>query len=206
MLVIGTLALVAALIFPPDIFWLTTFIATIFASSWGAVGFMSIWSKRITESAAFWGMLSGLVFNVVPKFLEFVGMIDLPSYLNPALIGLVASLIVTIVVSRYTFVSEEEKSYLAKLHKTPAEEISTKKTRTTFFAPALLIANGVIMPLLLINYYVRPYQSATGTLLSDGSLDWYTGEAVLAMSWFVIYVFLGVFAIRIIKDTYSPSS
>ncbi|MGY8793764.1 MAG: sodium:solute symporter family protein [Woeseiales bacterium] len=52
MLVIGTVALAAALVFPPNIFWLTTFIATIFASSWGPVGLMSIWSSRITESAA----------------------------------------------------------------------------------------------------------------------------------------------------------
>ena len=63
MLAIGSLALIASLIFPPDIFWLTTFIATVFASSWGPVGLMSIWSKRITESAAFWGMLSGLVLT-----------------------------------------------------------------------------------------------------------------------------------------------
>ncbi len=35
MLAAGTIALVAALIFPPDIFWLTTFVATVFASSWG---------------------------------------------------------------------------------------------------------------------------------------------------------------------------
>ena len=91
MLAIGSIALIAALIFPPQIFWLTTFIATVFASSWGPVGLMSIWSKRITESAAFWGMSSGLVFNVVPKFFEFVGWVELPSYLNPVIIGTVAS-------------------------------------------------------------------------------------------------------------------
>ncbi len=205
MLVIGTIALVAALIFPPNIFWLTTFIATVFASSWGPVGLMSIWSKRITESAAFWGMLSGLVFNVVPKFFDFIGMVDLPSYLNPALIGGVVSLIVTIAVSRYTFVSEEEAAYLAKLHITPADELDVKKTRTTLLAPALLVANGLIMPFLFLNYYVRPYQSATGGLSSDGSLDWFTGEAALAMSWGVVYVSLGIFALRFIRNAYSPT-
>jgi Na+/proline symporter len=205
MLVIGTIALAAALIFPPNIFWLTTFIATVFASSWGPVGLMSVWSKGITESAAFWGMLSGLVFNVVPKFFEFVGMVDLPSYLNPVLIGGAASLIVTIAVSRFTVVSEEESAYLAKLHETPADELDEKKTRTTTFAAALLIANGLIMPFLLINYYVRPYQSATGSLSTDGSLDWLTGEAVLSMSWGVVYISLGVFAIRYIRNAYSPS-
>ena len=204
MLLIGTIALVAALIFPPNIFWLTTFIATVFASSWGPVGLMSIWSSRITESAAFWGMLSGLVFNVVPKFFEYVGMIELPSYLNPVIIGSAVSLLVTVLVSRRTSVSEEEVAYLTKLHETPADEISTGKSRVTLYAPAFLIANGLIMPFLLITYYVRPFQSATGTLLADGTLNWFTGEAMLVISWIVVYISLGIFAIWIIRNAYSP--
>lgn len=204
MLVIGTFVLGAALVFPADIFWLTTFIATVFASSWGPVGFMSIWSKRITESAAFWGMLSGLVFNVVPKFFQFIGMLELPSYLDPAILGAVASLVVTISVSRVTFVSDEEKAYIEKLHQAPAEEIDSKKTRTTYLASTVLIANGLIMPFVLINYYVYPYQSATGMLLPDGSLNWFTGEAILALSWFALYVPLGVFAMHVIRKAYGP--
>lgn len=205
MLVIGAVALTLALIFPPDIFWLTTFIATVFASSWGPVGIMSVWSKRITESAAFWGMLAGLVFNVVPKFFVFIEVIHLPSYVNPVLIGAVASLLVTLVVSRNTSVSAEEVAYRNALLKTPAEEKSARKTRTTLFASVILFVNGLIMPFLLINYYVRPFQSATGTLSADGSLDWFTGEAVLAMSWSVIYVSLGLFVLRLVRRTYSPS-
>ena len=205
MLAIGTTALVAALVFPPNIFWLTTFIATVFASSWGPVGLMSIWSKRITESAAYWGMLTGLVFNVVPKFFEYIDMIYLPSYLNPVIIGGVVSLVVTIVVSRYTTVSDEEASYLNRLHEAPEDELSKKKTQTTLLAPAILIANGLIMPFLLISYYVRPFQKATGTLAPDGSLNWFAGETILAMSWFAVYVTLGIFAIGIIRKAYSPS-
>ena len=204
MLAIGSVALVAALVFPPNIFWLTTFIATVFASSWGPVGMMSIWSKSITESAAFWGMLSGLVFNVVPKFFEYIGMIEFPSYLNPVIIGSVASLVVTIVVSKRTIVSDVEATNLAKLHETPADEISERKTRTSLIAPAILILNGLIMPFLLITYYVRPFQSARGALSANGSLDWFAGEAILAMSWGVVYITLGIFAIKVIRNAYSP--
>jgi sodium/pantothenate symporter len=205
MLAIGSIALVAAMIFPPNIFWLTTFIATVFASSWGPVGMMSIWSKKITETAAFWGMLSGLVFNVVPKFFDFIGMIDFPSYLDPVIIGTVASLIVTIVVSRYTRVSPEESTYLAKLHVTPEAELSEKKTRMTLLAPAVLILNGLIMPFLMLKYYVYPFQSARGELAADGSIDWFTGEAMLASSWALVYIVLGIFAARVIRKGYSPA-
>ena len=62
------------------------------------------------------------------------------------------------------------------------------------------------MPFLLIAYYVRPFQSATGALAPDGSLDWFTGEAMLALSWTLVYVSLGLFAIRVIRGAYSPLS
>ena len=143
-------------------------------------------------------MLSGLVFNIVLKFFEYIGMIEFPSYLNPVIIGFVVSLVVTVAVSRRTVVSEEEVSYLTKLHQTPADEISAKKTRTSLSASALLIAHGLVMPFLLITYYVRHFQATTGTLSADGSLDWFAGETILALSWSVVYVSLGIFAIKVI--------
>jgi Na+/proline symporter len=55
MLITGLVVLVASYFFPPNIFWLMLFIGTAFASSWGPVAFMSVWSKRITAA----GVASG---------------------------------------------------------------------------------------------------------------------------------------------------
>mgnify|MGYP002809301259 CR=1 FL=1 len=44
----GAAVLVLCFIFPPNVFWLMMFIGTVFASSWGPVGFMCIWSQSIT--------------------------------------------------------------------------------------------------------------------------------------------------------------
>lgn len=204
MLLTGSVALGAALVFPPDIFWLMIFIGTIFASSWGPVAIMSVWSKRITEAAAFWGMFAGLAFNLVPKFFEFVGAVELPSYLNPALTGAVASLVVTIVVSRRTEVTAAEADYLKALHVTPAEELSRRRSKLTLWTPAALATiNGIVMPFLLLRYYVYPYQRATGGLSPDGSIDWLTGEAGLALSWCLVYVSLGAFAAYVIRREYA---
>ncbi|MDX1481530.1 MAG: sodium:solute symporter family protein [Woeseiaceae bacterium] len=204
MLIIGTLALGAALVFPPDIFWLMLFIGTVFASSWGPVGIMSIWSKRITETAAFWGMLAGLVFNVVPKFFQVRGDIVLPSWADPAVIGAVASIAVILAFSARTQPSTQEKDYRARLHRTPASEIDGRMTRQTLWAPLLLFANGIVMPVVLLVWYVRPYQAATGALRADGSIDWMTGEAILALSWFGVYVTLGILAMKAIRRSYLP--
>ena len=206
MLAIGSVALIAALIFPPQIFWLTTFIATVFASSWGVVGLMSIWSRKITEKAAFWGMLSGLIGNIVPKFLTFVGWIELPSYLDPVIIGTAVSLVVTLTITRRTTVTEEETRRREKLHETPNDEIDARKTRTTLYASLALAVYGVIMSVVMVKYYVRPFQAARGELKPDGSIDWLAGEAIFAVSWFVLYVGLGWLTARIIRRAYSPGS
>ena len=206
MFVAGAGVLALALIFPPQIFWLTTFIATVFASSWGPVGLMSIWSKRITEAAAFWGMLTGLVFNVVPKFFDFIGVVDLPSYLDPAIIGGVASLVATIVVSRLTEVSAEEADYLAKLHERPVEEVGRSRTLKTLIAPAvLLVVNGMLVPWFLLENYLRPYQKVTGQLTANGSINVYTGEFAMLSGWVVIWAGLGVFSLWYIRRSYSPT-
>ncbi len=207
MLVAGAVVLMLGLVFPPQIFWLTTFIATVFASSWGPVGIMSIWSKRITEAAAFWGMLTGLVFNVVPKFFVFIGAIDLPSYLDPAIIGFVASLVATVVVSRRTTVTPEEASYLESLHVRPEEDVKRSRLRRTLIAPVVLIVvNGVLAPWFLLEQYLKPYQAATGQLMSDGSLNIWTGEFAAIAAWVLIWFAVGLFSIGYIRRSYSPAA
>ena len=141
----------------------------------------------------------------MPKFFEFIGTIEFPSYLNPVIIGSVASLIVTIAVSRSTEVTEAESTYLSRLHQTPADEIDEKKTKMSLLAPAALLFNGIVMPILLMIYYVKPYQRARGELLPDGSIDLLTGEAILVLSWAVVYPVLAWFAARVIRGNYLPT-
>jgi sodium/pantothenate symporter len=207
MFVAGAAVLAVALIFPPQIFWLTTFIATVFASSWGPVGIMSIWSRRITEAAAFWGMLTGLVFNVVPKFFVFIGAVSLPSYVDPAIIGFVASLVAILAVSRRTTVTAEEESYLDALHVRPAGEVARSKVRKTLVAPlVMMVVNGILAPWFLLEQYLRPYQAATGQLLDGGALNVRTGEFVAIAAWVLTWCGLGLFSIWYIRRSYSPAT
>lgn len=206
MLLVGVIVLVASFYFPPNIFWLMLFIGTVFASSWGPIAFMSIWSKRITADGAFWGIVTGFVFNVAPAALEYIGLIALPSYLNPVVIGAAASLLTIITVSKSGKVSRREAVFRMRLHRTPQEDYDLGKSRMTLLAPAILTAFGVVMPFVMIFYYVIPYQTGTGTLLADGSIDWSSGEAILALTWAALYVPLGLISARIIWLRYSPDA
>jgi Na+/proline symporter len=203
MLLIGVITLVIAFFSPVDIFWLTYFVGTLFASSWGPVALMSVWSKRITSDAAFWGIVSGFAFNAVPKALEHLGWIVLPFWLDPILLGGLVSLVVVLVVSRFDSVSRQEQVYRLQLHRVPDLEISASKLRFTLYAPLALAAYSVIICVIWINIYVQPYQEITGTLTASGGINWFSGESVLVLAGPLVVVPTAWIAWRMIRKSYS---
>lgn len=188
MFLVSFIALVVSLISEPQIFWLTYFAGTLFASAWGPVAIMSVWSKRITADAAFWGITIGFFGNVIPKILSSSGMIDLPSYLDPILIGAAASLFTVLWASRRTTVSENEHEFRSALHTTPTEDISDRETRKTLGIAYATGLFGVVLTPLMFVFYVMPYQAATvGASISAG-FDWFSVESIFAFGWTVMFL------------------
>jgi sodium/pantothenate symporter len=205
MLITSLIALVCCYFFPPNIFWFMLFIGTVFASSWGPVGLMSVWSKRITKDAAFWGMVSGFFMNVIPATIDYLGIYDMPEY-YPVVIGAVVSVGVIFAVSARGTLSREEKTYRMRLHQTPLCDIDRAKTIKTLLAPLGLIIYGTAMPFWLLNYYVIPYQVGTGEILPDGSVNWATGEALIILTVFILHVPLALMAMKVIWGRYNPQT
>ena len=201
---VSVIVLVFSILIPPNVFWITIFIGTVFASSWGPVGLLSIWNKSITARGARWGMLSGLAGNIIPAGLNYLGLISLPSYFEPALLGIIAALIGVWMGSRGQSPSGSEVAYRAKLHTTPSEDLSAKETRMTLLAPVLLVGYGLTMPWLLLHYYVRPYQTAAGFLHSGGALNWERLEPWFALGPAVLHIPLGILAWHVIRHRYTP--
>ncbi len=202
MLAVGVVTLVVAFFSPVDIFWLTYFVGTLFASSWGPVALMSVWSKRITADAAFWGIVSGFVFNAGPKALEYMEWIELPFWLDPILLGGLVSLVVVLAVSALGTVGREEQAYRLKMHRIPPQEVSPARTRFTRYAPLALAVYSVTMCIILLRIYVRPYQEATGGLTAGGGIDWLSGEALLVLASPVVVVPTAWIAWRMIRRSY----
>jgi sodium/pantothenate symporter len=202
MLLTGVITLVIAFVSPVDIFWLTYFVGTLFASSWGPVALMSVWSKRITADAAFWGIISGFLFNAVPKALEYLGWIELPFWLDPILLGGLVSLAVVLVVSGFSSVSRDEQVYRLQMHRVPEQEVSASRLRYTGYAPLLLAIYSVTMSFILITVYVQPYQEATGTLTATGGIDWLSGESLLVLIHPFVVLPTAWIAWRMIRKSY----
>jgi sodium/pantothenate symporter len=152
-----------------------------FAAIWGPVALKSVWSKRITEAGAFWGMVAGFVGFIGPKILTTLDIITLPVYSDPLLLGFFASLLTAILVSRYSDLSSEEAAYRESLHIAPPEMSDVKAMRRTLMWPKLMMIWGVAAAILLIVVYVRPYQLARGLVTNDGAYVIWSGELVVAL-------------------------
>jgi sodium/pantothenate symporter len=179
-LCIGITALLIAIVAPPNVFWITTFVAQVFAACWGPVAFLCVWNKSITEAGAFWGMLAGFLSCVVLKLLSVLELLTLPVYLDPILVGAAVSLATILLVSRGGTVSEPEQAFFAKLHVAPAELSDTVAAAITMRWPKILIGWGAVCAVALIFFYARPYQAATGQLDNGEILVW-SGELLLAL-------------------------
>ena len=73
-------------------------------------------------------------------------------------------------------------------------------------APIALILYGCIMPFLVVNYYIKPYQRGTGEILADGSMNWQTGEAWFSLSSAIVFISLGTLAAFVIWRSYNPKT
>lgn len=203
MLGTGLLILVVSLTLKQNIFWLSYFAGTMFASAWGPVAIMSVWSDRITAAGAYWGIICGFLGNVIPKILVLAEVITLPAYFDPIVLGAVASLIATITISRRSTVTDQERSFRLSLLKTPEEEVDVAASRLTLWFGYAVGLFGIATTIIMIIYYVVPYQRATGG--ASVAINWFTGEAIAAYAWTLIFLPMSYLMVRTIRRGYLPS-
>ncbi|MBT8062986.1 MAG: sodium:solute symporter family protein [Xanthomonadales bacterium] len=194
MLAVGLVVLMIAFVTPVDLFWLTYFVGTLFASSWGPVALMSVWSRRITADAAYWGIISGFVFNAAPKALETLGWIELPIWLDPILLGGMVSLAVVLWVSKLGTVSRRERVFRMRLHRVPASETGRARAAVTARFPLVMVIYGLVFYAIFMVAYIRPYQLATGTAAIR--------EIVILSVGPVLWIATALFAWRMIRRSY----
>ena len=144
---------------PPQVFWIMFLGATVVACSWLPVCIASIWSKRVTKTGAFCGMLCGFIGCGGMKIVASVAKLDLPVFLDPFFIGLAANLIGMTVGTLLTKVTPEEKKQRESLFVIPEAEKDPKeikKTKRTVLASVVL---GAVVTAVLLVFWVVPYTS-----------------------------------------------
>lgn len=156
-LVVSVIVLVLCILNPPAIFWITYLGATIVACSWAPVAIASIWSKRVTKTGAFAGMLTGFLVSATMKIFLSVKGITLPIYFDPFFVGLASNIIAMIIASALTTVSDKEKEERDLLFVIPEEEKNPAEVKKTLRSVKLSLALGAIVIVALLVLWVIPY-------------------------------------------------
>lgn len=157
MVIVSAIVLALALLNPPSIFWIMFLGGAMAASSWMPVAFASVFSKRLTKTGAFCGMLFGFLGCFALRLYISLSGVSLPVYLDPSVVGIACNIIAMIIGSSVTQVTDEEKQERENLFVIPEEEKnpvaikqSLKWTKATYIV-------GVIVFALMMLLWVVPY-------------------------------------------------
>lgn len=142
---------------PPNIYVILCLGATVVACSWFPICIAGVWSKRVTKTGAFVGMLSGFLVCSIMKIVIAILGISVPAYLDPFIFGIIANILGLIIGSKVTKVTEEEKEEFNMLKVTPEAEINEKEIKITKRFGLLYLLIGIIITVILLLCWAIPY-------------------------------------------------
>ena len=162
MLAASLVILVLAYFNPPQIFVIMYFGGTVIASSWSLVAFGSVWSKKLSKTGAFWGMLLGFSGCVVSKILYAALSITPPVILDPFFIGIALSLTGAVLGSVLRPVSTGEEELRAALFRAPASALDEAECRKDHRLWIVYLLFGIALGAFFLLMYALPYCRAVG--------------------------------------------
>lgn len=155
MLVCSLIILAIAYFNPPQIFIIMYFGGTVIAASWGVVAIGSIWSKKMSKSGAFLGMLLGFIGCAVAKIIS--GFFDSwPIFLDPFIIGVLLSVIGVIIGSKLRPATDEEKEERRRLFIAPKIELDINENKHTKKLGYIYICFGIFIILAFLFFWALP--------------------------------------------------
>lgn len=157
MVMTSGIVLMVALLNPPSIFWIMFLGGAIASSSWMPVALASIFSKRVTKTGAFCGMLFGFLGCFALRLYSALAGVTLPVYLDPSIVGIVCNVIAMYIGSKLTKVTEEEETARQALFVIPEEEKNPIEVKKTLNWSKFSVGIGVIVTVGLIVFWVVPY-------------------------------------------------
>lgn len=164
MVLIAVIILLISIFNPPAIFVIMFLGGAVIASSWMPVAVACVFSKRLTKTGAFCGMLAGFLGCFVMKLIVGIGGFSLPAYLDSSIVGIVINIIAMVIGSSLTQVTEEEKTARAAMFVMPESEKNPADIKRTFKATRLALLIGPLFVAGMAAGWIIPYLRGIGTL------------------------------------------
>ncbi len=162
MIVVALVVTVIALINPPAIFIVMYLGGAMMASSWMPVAVGSIFSKRLTKTGAFCGMLCGFVGTFALKLITYFIGISLPVYFDPSFVGIILSIAAMMIGSTLTQVTDKEKYEREKMFIMPESEKNPQDVKKTLTFAKAGISVGAIAFVGMLVLWIIPYIKGLG--------------------------------------------
>lgn len=164
MVLIAVIILLISVFNPPAIFVIMFLGGAVIASSWMPVAVACVFSKRLTKTGAFCGMLAGFLGCFVMKLIVGIGGFSLPAYLDSSIVGIVINIIAMVIGSSLTQVTEEEKAARAAMFVMPESEKNPADVKRTFRATRLALLIGPLFVVGMAAGWIIPYLRGIGAL------------------------------------------
>ena len=162
MIVVAVVVTVIALINPPAIFVVMYLGGAMMASSWMPVAVGSVFSKRLTKTGAFCGMLCGFVGTFALKLITYFMSVSLPVYFDPSFVGIIINIIAMIIGSALTQVTDKEEQEREKMFIMPESEKNPRDVKRTLAFAKAGISVGAIVFVGMLVLWIIPYMKGLG--------------------------------------------
>ena len=130
------------------------------AATWMPVAVASTFSKRVTKTGAFCGMLAGFAGAFIYKVVTYFAGWDPPVFLDSALVGIVLNILFMVAGSALTRVTEEEREARRQILTMPeSEKKLSDVSKTMRFMKAGCFVGLAVFAVLLI-FWLVPYLKA----------------------------------------------
>jgi sodium/pantothenate symporter len=151
--------------------------------------------------------LQGLLANIAPAALDYLGFIDLPSYLEPVLLGIVASIMFTYLGSRGDAITQR-RARLFSISSTglPLRTSAKMQRASPWWHRCFLLLMGASCHFCYYIFMLSLIRSVQGVIAVGESIDWSGLEPWFVLGPLVIHVPLGVVAWRVIRKRYTPEA
>lgn len=160
MLAASIVILALAYFNPPQIFIIMYFGGTVIASSWSIVAFGSVWSRRMSKTGAYLGMLMGFAGCAAAKIAYSAAGIVPPIYLDPFFIGIALSAIGAIAGSALAPAGTDEAAERAALFIAPQGARDAEEGTRDHRLWRVYLAFAIFVGLFFVFMYALPYVRA----------------------------------------------
>lgn len=142
---------------PPALNFIQHMGGAVIACAWMPVAVASVFSKRVTKKGAFWGMFAGFMSSFLIKLFTGIAGVILPVYFDASIIGMICNVLVMVVVSALTQLTEEEAAARLELFVIPASERDVNEIGKTLKCMKWFMWSGVVVAIVLLAFWAIPY-------------------------------------------------